>query len=138
MADGLRPLCVRLADPASAADLLAFLRRRGCVVEQVASNTFEVWPPPLLHEWSGLPSSARLDTLELSADEVACTGCGLAVEQSLSRLGSPRCHDCRGEPFRTPAGRDGLYQSQRARVELRAYLRAWRAETGGAAATLDR
>ncbi|MBD0348681.1 MAG: hypothetical protein ICV59_05980 [Thermoleophilia bacterium] len=136
MAEPLRPLRVRLADPASAGHLLAFLRGRGCVVDQIGSNTFDVWPPPLLHE-RGASLARPGETLDLAVGEVACTVCGLAIAPALSRLGSPRCHDCRDDGDRPPGNSNGRYQAELARVELRAYLRAWRAETGGAAAALD-
>ncbi|MFN2470206.1 MAG: hypothetical protein ABR583_04310 [Gaiellaceae bacterium] len=135
MAETLRPLRIRLADPASVGALLDFLRRRACVAEQVSATTLEVWPPPLLHEPDGGPRAADPSSLGLGVEEVACSGCGSAVEEALSRLGSPRCHDCRDEPPTTASV--APLQQERARVELQAYLRAWRLANGDAAAVIE-
>jgi hypothetical protein len=132
MADSLRPMRIRLVDPARVGELLEFLRRRSCVAEQTGSVTIEVWPSELLYD--GAP-----DRVESGGD--ACAACGGAVEEALARLGSPRCHDCRGGQRQgaplggTPNG-NGRARQKRARTELQAHLRAWRDATGGAAAAL--
>ncbi len=142
--DNLRPLKIRLADPAHAGALLAFLRGRACVAEQVGPSALDVWPPPLLHEGFDRPSSGDASSLALDGqDVVACSACGWPIEETLSRLGSPRCHDCRdeganGRALGAPLNGDARFQLERARVELQAYLRAWRAENGNAdAAVMD-
>ena len=136
MADSLRPLRIRLVDPSRVGELLEFLRRWSCVAEQVDVVTIDVWPPPLLHE--GRNGS---EPLALADGEVSCAACGDAVEEALSRLGSPRCHDCRteslqGQPLGASPDSDGHHRHERARLELQAYLRAWGAANGGAGAAL--
>ena len=69
---------------------------------------------------------------------MSCAGCGEAVEAALSRLGSPRCHDCReaapGLRLGAELNGDGHHRCRRARLEVQAYLRAWREAGAGAAA----
>jgi hypothetical protein len=57
----------------------------------------------------------------------------------LERLGSPRCHDCRGRVEEPGAARksDARDRGRRAVHDLQAHLREWRAETGAAAAIVD-
>jgi hypothetical protein len=137
MADSLRPLRIRLVDPSRVGELLEFLRRRSCVAEQVDAVTIDVWPPPLLHQ-----SRDGNEPLVLEDGEVSCAACGYAVEEALSRLGSPRCHDCRneslqGQPLGAALNGEGDHHHERARLEVQAYLRAWRAANGAAAALTD-
>jgi hypothetical protein len=137
MADSLRPLRIRLVDPSRVGELLEFLRRRSCVAEQVDAVTVDVWPPPLLHEHA----SNSEEPLALEDGQVSCAACGDAVEDALSRLGSPHCHDCRdeslqGQPLGASLNGGGHHRHERARFELQAYLRAWRAGNDGAAAVL--
>jgi hypothetical protein len=137
MTDSLRPLRIRLVDPSRVGELLEFLRRRSCVVEQVDAVTLDVWPPPLLHEGNNGD-----ELLALEDGQVSCAACGDPVEEALSRLGSPRCHDCRaesllGHPLGAAMNGDAHHRHQRARLEVQAYLRAWRAEHDGAVAALS-
>ena len=138
MAESLRPLRIRLVDPSRVGELLEFLRQRSCVAEQVDPVTVDVWPPPLLHEraWNGADMPVTLED-----GEVSCAGCGEAVEAALSRLGSPRCHDCRDEAAHglrlgAALNGDGHHRCERARLEVQAYLRAWREATAGATAVV--
>jgi hypothetical protein len=133
MADSLRPLRIRLVDPSRVGELLEFLRKRSCVAEQVDAVTIDVWPPPLLHERSGEDD----ELLALEDGQVACAACGAPVESALSRLGSPRCHDCRDDALQgQPLGAALNGRSERARFELQAYLRTWRAANDGIAAVV--
>ncbi len=139
MVDSLRPLRIRLVDPARMGELLEFLRRRNCVAEQVDRVTIEVWPPELLHGINGNGNGASGGS---GAERLHCTCCGGTVEEALWRLGSSRCHDCRdSQPLGSPLG-GGLNGSargrlKRARHELQSHLRTWRAATDGAAALTD-
>jgi hypothetical protein len=137
MTDSLRPLRIRLVDPMRVGELLEFLRRRSCVAEQVDAVTIDVWPPPLLHEHGRNGDGA----LALEDGQVSCAACGEAVEEALSRLGSPRCHDCRGEslqgqPLGASLNGNGHHRRERARLEVHAYLRQWRAANDGVAAAI--
>jgi hypothetical protein len=125
MTSTLRPLRIRLLDPTGLAELLAYLRERGCIAEQVDQVAVDVWPAPLLHEREG---------------DGLCAACGEEVEQALRRLGSPRCHDCRSEAptaVGTPMNGDARQRCRRALAELQEHLRAWRAADGAAVAVLD-
>jgi hypothetical protein len=132
MTTALRPLRIRLVDPTRVGDLLAYLRERSCVAEQVDAVAIDVWPPQLLHENGHAGGAGSL----------ACAACGEQVEAALQRLGSPRCHDCRGRAYtgESPAERrksDARDRGRRAFEDLQANLRAWRSETGAAAAIVD-
>lgn len=125
MTSSLRPLRIRLLDPTRIAELLAYLRERGCIAEQVDPVAVDVWPAPLLHERAG---------------DGLCAACGEDVEEALRRLGSPRCHDCRIEaPTAVGAAMNGdaRHRCRRALAELQEHLRAWRAADGSAVAVLD-
>ena len=125
MTSSLRPLRIRLVDPTRVGDLLAYLRERGCIAEQVDRVAVDVWPAPLLHERAG---------------DGLCAACGEEVEEALRRLGSPRCHDCRNEApnaVGAPPGGDARRRCRRALAELEGHLRAWRAAEGVAVAVLD-
>ncbi len=132
MTTALRPLRIRLVDPTQVGDLLAYLRARSCVAEQVDTVAIDVWPPPLLHENGNGKGPGSL----------ACAACGEAVEGALERLGSPRCHDCRGRVYSDESpgnGRksDARDRGRRAFDDLQAHLLAWRSETGAAAAIVS-
>ena len=110
---------------------MAYLRERRCVAEQVDAVAIDVWPPPLLHQ-NGNGNGSGPDCL-------ACASCGEPVEAALQRLGSPRCHDCRGRMYTDDAGRksDARDRGRQALRELDAHLKAWRTESGAAAAIVD-
>ena len=132
MTTALRPLRIRLVDPTQVDDLLAYLRERNCVAEQVDSVAIDVWPRPLLHERENGNAPGSL----------ACAACGEPVEAALQRLGSPRCHDCRGrmyadEPAENGRKSDARDRGRRALHELQEHLLAWRALNGAAAAIVD-
>lgn len=129
MTTALRPLRIRLVDPTQVGGLLAYLRAQSCVAEQVDSVAIDVWPPPLLHANGNGKGPGSL----------ACASCGEAVEAALERLGSPRCHDCRGriysdEPHTNGSRSEARDRGRRAFDDLQAHLLAWRSETGAAAA----
>jgi hypothetical protein len=133
MTSSLRPLRIRLVDPTQVGGLLAYLREHGCIAEQVDPVSIEVWPRPLLHgrNGDGTPDG-----------ELACACCGAAVEESLRRLGSPRCHDCRstapaGVALGAAVNGDARRRGRKALAELQMHLHAWRADAGAAAAILD-
>jgi hypothetical protein len=130
MTTTLRPLRIRLVDPTQVGALLAYLRDRQCVAEQVDPVAIDVWPAPLLHE----------NGHGTGPGSVSCASCGEPVEAVLERLGSPRCHDCRGqvgEPAGNGSRSDARDRGRRAVHDLQGHLRAWRAETGAAAAIVD-
>ena len=130
MTTALRPFRIRLVDPTQVGGLLAYLRERKCVAEQVDSVAIDVWPPQLLHENGHGTGPGSL----------ACASCGEPVEAALERLGSPRCHDCRGrasDPHGDGRRSDARQRGRRAVDDLQAHLRAWRDETGAAAAIVD-
>ncbi|MGZ8688284.1 MAG: hypothetical protein ACXWZP_07635 [Gaiellaceae bacterium] len=132
MTTALRPLRIRLVDPTQVGDLLAFLRGHCCVAEQVDAVAIDVWPPALLHQHG----NGR------NGNGIACASCGEAVEAALQRLGSPRCHDCRGRALsdeqlgngRKSEARD---RGRRALSELQGHLVTWRSQNGAAAAIVD-
>jgi hypothetical protein len=124
----LRQMRVQLTDPALMASLLDFLRARDCIVEQVDAVVLAVWCPPADCRGSG--------------DGMICRSCGAPVAETLGRLGSLRCHDCRDEGgFETLLA--GIYghanangRAPKARGDLAAYLAAWQLENPDAAASL--
>jgi hypothetical protein len=119
---------VQLDDPALMASLLDFLRARDCVVEELDAHVLAVWCPPAGCSGNG--------------SEVTCRSCGTPVAETLGRLGSLRCHDCRDEGGdETLVG--GVYghangngQMAKARSDLAGYLDAWQARYPGAAASV--
>jgi hypothetical protein len=124
----LRQMRVQLDDPALIASLLEFLRARDCVVEQIDAAAVAVWCPPPKRDW---PAG------------MTCRSCGSPVAETLGRLGSLRCHDCRDTGgFETLLA--GVYghangngRSAEARSDLAALLAEWQAEHPGAAAAID-
>jgi hypothetical protein len=136
MTTALRPLRIRLVDPTQVGDLLAFLRGHCCVAEQVDAVAIDVWPRALLHVHTNGHNGANGD------GGIACASCGEPVEAALQRLGSPRCHDCRGRAFtdeqlgngRKSEARD---RGRRALLELQGHLVTWRSQNGAAAAIID-
>lgn len=119
---------VQLTDPALMASLLDFLRARDCIVEQVDAAVLTVWCPPADCKGSG--------------SGMICRSCGAPVAESLGRLGSLRCHDCRDKGgFETLLA--GVYgdanangRAATARGDLADYLEAWQAGNPGAEASL--
>jgi hypothetical protein len=126
--NNLRQLRVQLNDPAHIASLLEFLRARDCVVEQIDTAVLAVWCPPCERDGPG---------------GMTCRSCGSPVAETLGRLGSLRCHDCRDTGgFETLLA--GIYghansngRVEQARSDLTAYLAQWHATCPGAAATID-
>jgi hypothetical protein len=120
---------VQLNDPALIASLLDYLRARHCVVEQVDAAVLAVWCPP--EECDGI------------GDLLTCRSCGAPVAETLGRLGSLRCHDCRDEGgFETLLA--GIYghasgngRAARARSDLASYLAEWEARNPGAHAAIE-
>ena len=119
---------VQLSDPALIESLLDHLRARRCVVEQLGLDMLAVWCPP-----------ADCDS---SGDGLTCRSCGAPVAETLGRLGSLRCHDCRDEGgFETLLA--GIYghangngRAARARSDLAGYLAEWEAHNPGAHAAI--
>jgi hypothetical protein len=119
---------VQLNDPGLMESLLEFLRARDCVVEQLGADMLAVWCPPAGCEGSG--------------SGMSCRSCGAPVAETLGRLGSLRCHDCRDEGgFETLLA--GIYghanangRAAKARGDLAAYLDAWHAGHPGAVASV--
>jgi hypothetical protein len=119
---------VQLNDSALMESLLEFLRARDCVVEQLGADMVAVWCPP--------------GGCEESGGGMSCRSCGAPVAETLGRLGSLRCHDCRDEGgFETLLA--GIYgqahgngRAAKARGDLAAYLDAWHADHPGAAASV--
>jgi hypothetical protein len=119
---------VQLNDPALIASLLDYLRARACVVEQIDAAVLAVWCPPA--DCSG------------SGDGMTCRSCGAPVADTLGRLGSLRCHDCRDDGgFETLLA--GIYghangngHAARARSDLAGYLADWEAQHPGAHAAI--
>jgi hypothetical protein len=119
---------VQLSDPALIESLLDHLRARECVVEQIDVAVLAVWCPPADCRDSG--------------DCLTCRSCGAPVAETLGRLGSLRCHDCRDEGgFETLLA--GVYghangngRAARARSDLVGYLADWEAEHPGAHAVI--
>jgi hypothetical protein len=135
MTTAWRPLRIRLVDPTQVGDLLAFLRGQCCVAEQVDPAAIDVWPRALLHEHANGRES-------VNGGGIACAFCGEAVEAVLQRLGSPRCHDCRGrafseEPFANGRQSEAGDRGRRALHELQGHLVTWRSQNGAAAAIVD-
>jgi hypothetical protein len=120
---------VQLNDPALVSSLLDFLRSRECVVEQVGALVLAVWCPPADCGGNG--------------DRLTCRSCGAEVAETLGRLGSLRCHDCRDQGgFETLLA--GIYgaangngHAAEARSALTAFLAEWLDRHPGARATID-
>jgi hypothetical protein len=120
---------VHLNDPALLASLLDFLRARECVVEQLDAAVLAVWCPPADCDGSG--------------NGMLCRSCGAPVAETLGRLGSLRCHDCRDEGgFETLLA--GVYghanangHTAQARGDLAAYLAEWQSLHPGAQTAID-
>jgi hypothetical protein len=117
---------VQLNQPALISSLLDHLRERHCVVEQLDATVLAVWCPPQ-------------DCNEIG---VTCRSCGAPVAESLGRLGSLRCHDCRDEGgFETLLA--GIYghangngHAALARSDLAGYIAEWQALHPGAEAVI--
>jgi len=109
-------------------DLLDFLRRCGCEVEQSSPDVLDVQ----LH-----PEVSVEAVLSLVRDH-RCYGCGGAISDVLVKLGSPLCHDCRdGSGVNGRASKRSL-GALWARMEVDAYLRVWQAQhPGTGVAVLD-
>lgn len=124
---------IHLDDPALLASLLAFLRTHDCIVDQIAADTLAVWCPPGERNGDGSREIA-----------VTCRSCGTPVAETLRRLGSLRCHDCRDES-RHDTLLAGVYghangngHAANARDNLAGYLAAWQAvNPGGSASVMD-
>jgi hypothetical protein len=118
---------VQLSDPALIESLLDHLRACACVVEQIDAAVLAVWCPP--DECS-------------SGGKLTCRSCGAPVAETLGRLGSLRCHDCRDEGgFETLIA--GIYghangngRAARARSDLAGYLAEWEASHPGVSAVI--
>jgi hypothetical protein len=118
---------VQLNDPALMASLLDYLRERDCVVEQIAVELVAVWCPPADRSGSGHA-------------EPTCRSCGTPIAETLGRLGSLRCHDCRDEG-KHDSLLAGVYARRNGRVdearsELARYLAEWQAGNPGALASV--
>jgi hypothetical protein len=118
---------VQLSDPALMESLLHHLRACKCVVEQIDAAVLAVWCPPV--ECSG------------GGDTLTCRSCGEPVADTLGRLGSLRCHDCRDEGgFETLLagiyGPNGNGRAARARSDLAGYLAEWEASHPGVQAAI--
>lgn len=112
---------LRLHDPASAPELVAFLRRCQCQVRDLGPATVGV----------GIGHAVDPDAAVRRVQAGRCCRCGTLIEDALFRLGSSRCHDCRESP-----GHDrpdaGTLREDWARMEIEAYLKVWRALHPGA------
>jgi hypothetical protein len=112
---------VQLSQPTLAEDLIRFLRRCNCRVDQVDDGFVEVLPGRL----DDVNTVLRLTRAGL------CYSCGRPVERALAEVGSPRCHDCRdAKADSTPLVRRG------AKLEIEAYLRVWNALHPAATTTI--
>jgi hypothetical protein len=123
----LRQMRVQLTDPALMASLLGFLRARDCIVEQVGETVLAVWCPP-----AGCVGGSGM----------TCRSCGEPVAETLWRLGSLRCHDCRDQGgFETLLagiyGHTGNGRLPAARGDLAAYLAEWQKQHPGARVSID-
>jgi len=114
-------LLIELENPALIDDLLWFLRRCLCTVERAG-------PAGVLVV---LPAGKNSEAIG------CCYGCGRPVEESLERLGSVRCLDCRsgivgelGEERRREL-LDAVRHRQAAEEQIRAFVRVWCALHGG-------
>lgn len=119
---------IHISHPTHVADLIEFLRRCQCSVEQIGKRTVSVAldPPVTL--------AAALSLVR----EGVCYACAGAIESPLVRLGSPLCLDCRssegGRSFELDAG--DMRRLQWARMEVDSYLRVWQARHKGVRALL--
>jgi hypothetical protein len=108
---------VRVAESTLVRDLLDFLRRCGCEVEQSSPDVLDVQLQPEVSVEA---------VLSLVRDRL-CYGCGGRIPDVLAKLGSSLCHDCRD---RAASGRapERSLGALWARMEVDAYLRIWRAQ----------
>ena len=109
-------------------DLLDFLRRCGCEVEQSCPDIIDVRLEP----------KVSVDAVLSFVRDRRCYACGGEVAEVLAKLGSALCHDCRDTAAASGRGPERVVRSLWARMEVDAYLRVWRARHPGAeAAVLD-
>jgi hypothetical protein len=108
---------LRLNDPTLTSDLVTFLRRCQCEVEQLAPTTLGV----------GLGHGIDVDAALQQLPAGRCYLCGAEIELFLSRLGSPLCLDCRHGLNEDAPGpvEEGSVREEWARMEVEAYLRVW-------------
>jgi hypothetical protein len=107
---------LRVHDPSTTLELVAFLRRCQCNVQHLGPTTVGV----------GLGHAVDLEAAVRRVQTGLCYSCGELIEEALFRLGSARCHDCR-ESSGEHRHREGA-QERWTRMEVEAYLRIWRAQ----------
>jgi len=119
---------VRVAESTLVRDLLDFLRRCGCKVEQSSPDVLDVQLEP----------DVSLEAALSLVRDRRCYGCGGQIPEVLAKLGSPLCHDCRDHSGGSGRASKRALGALWARMEVDAYLRVWRAQHPGAGvAVLD-
>ncbi|TMK92300.1 MAG: hypothetical protein E6G42_07775 [Actinobacteria bacterium] len=107
---------LRLHDPSLTTELVTFLRRCQCSVRDLGPATVGV----------GLGHPIDPDAAVQRLQSGLCYRCGNLIADSLFRLGSSRCHDCRESPgLDTRPDIDALREDW-TRMEVESYLRVWR------------
>ena len=99
-------------------DLLDFLRRCGCEVEQACPDIIDVRLEPIV----------SVDAVLSFVRDRRCYACGEEVAEVLAKLGSALCHDCRDRAVASGRAPERVVRSLWARMEIDAYLRVWRAQ----------
>jgi hypothetical protein len=118
---------VRVRVAASLAhDLLDFLRRCGCEVEQSCPDIIDVRLDP----------NVSVDAVLSVVRDHRCYACGGEVADVLAKLGSALCHDCRDAADASGRAPERVVRALWARMEVDAYLRVWLARHPGAEAAL--
>jgi hypothetical protein len=104
-----------VSDDSLATELVGFLRRCECEVEHLGPTIVAVG---LRH-----PLDVEAALRQLHAGR--CYRCGGEIEETLYRLGSGCCHDCREEADQAPS--PARVRDDWTRMEVESYLRIWRA-----------
>jgi hypothetical protein len=97
---------VRIAETTLVHDLLDFLRRCGCEVDQSSWNVLDVQLQP------HVSAEAALSLVRIS--------------EVLAKLGSALCHDCRDTEAATGRAPERALSATWARMVIDSYLRVWR------------
>jgi len=113
---------LRLHDPSQTSELISFLRRCQCDVRDLGPATVGV----------GLGHPVDPDAAVQRLQSGLCCRCGDLIADSLFRLGSSRCHDCRESPRSDTRPDIEALRDDWTRMEVESYLRVWRSLHPGA------
>jgi|SRR4051812_44473277 hypothetical protein len=108
---------LRLQDPSSTPELVSFLRRCQCQVRDLGAATLGV----------GVGHDVDPDAAVRRLQSGLCCRCGKEIADSLFRLGSSRCHDCRDSTGVDRRSDTEALREDWTQMEVEAYLKVWQA-----------